>query len=93
MIKDGCPEELTEVLDSLRKQRTFRDEFVIYDDILFRSNRIVIQRKLVEPPLKYIELCHLGIQHSFSIAESMFNRQEWTKMSQAVQSLPTTSKK
>lgn len=66
MIKDGWTVELTEI--SLRKYWTFLEEIFVYDDILFRGDRIVIQRKFVVPMLKAIHLGHLGIQDSLSIA-------------------------
>lgn len=66
MIKDGWTVELTEI--SPRKHWTFLEEFFVYDDIPFRGDRIVIQRKLVVPMLKVIHLGHLGIQDSLSIA-------------------------
>lgn len=49
----------------------------VYDDILFRGDKVVIPHKLTT--LKALHVSHLGIQHSLSTAVENINFKGMTK--------------
>ena len=80
-ILEGWPSTIEMVPESLKKYWTFRDEFAVYEDIIFRGDRVVIPSKLKDATLKEIHRGHLGIQRSLSRArENVY----WHKMNDDV---------
>lgn len=65
---DGWPEDIGEVPENVKKYWTFRDEFGVYENILFRGDRVVIPKELRQLTLKQAHLGHLGIQRTLSRA-------------------------
>ena len=49
---EGWPEDVNDVPDCVRKYWSFRDEFSVYEAILFRGDRVVVPGSLLQPTLR-----------------------------------------
>ena len=61
VIITGWPEERKDLPEQLVPFFSYRDELAVQDGLLFKSNRVVIPRKLRADMLQKIHTSHLGI--------------------------------
>ena len=61
LILNGWPATIQEVPQAMRKYWNYRDELSVYENLLFKSERLIIPKNLQNQYLKLIHQGHLGI--------------------------------
>lgn len=72
LILKGWPEERKDVPLDAQKYWNFRDELSIYDDLLFKGERVLVPATLKKRLLDVLHQGHLGIQSSLRRARESF---------------------
>lgn len=70
-IMTGWPEEKL-ILQSLKHFSTFKDELAVYDEIIYKGEKIVIPTKQISKILKIAHIGHIGIQSSIRLVRQSF---------------------
>lgn len=68
LILDGWPEKIIEVPENLKKYWYYRDELSVYNDIIFKNDRVLIPTSMVPLIMKHCHLSHKGIQGTLQLA-------------------------
>ena len=72
-IQNGWPSERDEVNNELKQYWSYRDELSIINGVIFKSDRVVIPKKLRSEMLKQLHIPHMGIEKTkLSARESVF---------------------
>ena len=80
----GWPETRSELNTKVQDFWNFRDELSVYNDIIFKEERIVIPLSMRPEMLEKMHESHLGIENSRSRARDIMF---WPKMSQDIENL------
>ena len=84
VIMKGWPETRSELNTKVQDFWNFRDELSVYNDIIFKGERIVIPLSMRPEMLEKVHESHLGIEKSRSRARDIMF---WPKMSQDIENL------
>jgi transposase InsO family protein len=63
LIQHGWPDEIDQVSKKMKKFWNFREELTIYENLLFKSDRVVIPRAKVNYAIRMAHIEHQRIQH------------------------------
>nr|XP_029712008.1 uncharacterized protein K02A2.6-like [Aedes albopictus] len=84
VIIRGWPESKEEVQPDLRKYWGFRDELAAYDDLVFKSNQIIIPKSLRKKMLEAVYKGHPGVQSCIKRAKQVIF---WVNMTRDIQNM------
>lgn len=81
IIKEGWPEKVTDVIESLRQYWNYRDELVISNNLILKGSRILIPPRIVDEILDRLHISHSGIEYTLRLAkEAVF----WPNMAERI---------
>ena len=84
VIADGWPPRKSHLSPSIRSYWDYKEELTIYDDLIFKRNKVVIPAVLQKEMLKIVHQPHLGVEASKRRArEALF----WPEMDKAIEQL------
>ena len=84
VILEGWPENRSQLHTKVQDFWSYRDELSVYDDIIYKGERIVIPSSMRSEMLDRIHESHLGIEKSRSRARDILF---WPRMSQDIEEL------
>ena len=84
VILEGWPENRSQLHTKVQDFWNYRDELSVYDDIIYKGERIVIPSSMRSEMLDIIHESHLGIEKSRSRARDILF---WPRMSQDIEEL------
>ena len=84
VILEGWPENRSQLHTKVQDFWNYRDELSVYDDIIYKGERIVIPSSMRSEMLDRIHESHLGIEKSRSRARDILF---WPRMSQDIEEL------
>ena len=84
VIMKGWPKTMSELNTKVQDFWNFRDELSVYNDIIFKGERIVIPLSMRPEMLEKVHESHFGIEKSRSRARDIMF---WPKMSQDIENL------
>ena len=74
MVKNGWPEQRKEVFEQLRLYWGYRDEISLYNEVLFKSQQVIVPASLRTEMLKKIQKAHHGPDSSIRRARESLLR-------------------
>lgn len=80
-IKEGWPENISDVIEPLRQYWNYRDELVMSNSLILKGSRILIPPSIVDEIFDRLHISHSGVEYTLKLAkEAVF----WPKMAEKI---------
>ena len=85
-IREGWPEDKSNVNENIKQYWNIRDELVINSDLIFKGNRLLIPQQMRREILSRLHQPHLGIESTLKLArETVYWRGITDEIKQMIQ--------